>query len=141
MWDSERRAAGGVPDQSLSDRGPSDAFVRLNANVRVREEALVGRRIASGSSPKESMISAKPLPHVSTYQYSHFPLASGIPVEMSAKVSDYYYSLPPFYSVKLLQLLLICQIFHDLPIPGPPLHSPPEHHHKWRPLPRLETTM
>ena len=23
------------------DRGPSDAFVRLNANVRVREEALV----------------------------------------------------------------------------------------------------
>ena len=24
-----------------TDRGPSDAFVRLNANVRVREEALV----------------------------------------------------------------------------------------------------
>ena len=58
-----------------TDRGPSDAFVRLNANVRVREEALVGRRIASGSSPKESMISAKPLPHVSTYLYPHFPLA------------------------------------------------------------------
>ena len=114
-----RRHAGPISVRPTDrDRGPSDAFVRLNANVRVRERGGVGwssNRVGFFSERVNDLCETTPTrAHLSVLSFSPCLGDSSCDV---CKVFKIIYSLSPFYSVKLLQLLFICPIFH-LPPPG-----------------------